>query len=137
MGTVDQHSQLQLYLDGPRDKMFTLIQLEVAAAGRTPSPEFTSDPALAYLAGRTMGDLLEAEQRATAETLARHGRPVRVFRLDRLDEEAMGALMMHFMIETIVAAHLLDVNPFDQPAVEEGKVLARRYLAEMDPRKDS
>jgi glucose-6-phosphate isomerase len=131
MGTVDQHSQLQLYLDGPRDKMFTLIELEVAAAGRVVDKELADDPELAYLAGRTMGDLLDAEQRATAETLVRHGRPVRLFRLARLDEAALGALMMHFMIETIIAAHLLGVNPFDQPAVEEGKVLARRYLAEM------
>ncbi len=134
IGTVDQHSQLQLYLDGPRDKMFTLIQLDVAGAGRAAQPGLASEPALGYLAGRTIGDLLDAEQRATAETLVRHARPVRVFRLDRLDERVMGALMMHFMIETIVAARLLEVDPFDQPAVEEGKVLARQYLAEMSPR---
>jgi glucose-6-phosphate isomerase len=135
IGTVDQHSQLQLYLDGPRDKMFTLIQLDVAGTGRAAQPGLASEPALGYLAGRTIGDLLDAEQRATAETLVRHARPVRVFRLDRLDERVMGALMMHFMIETIVAARLLEVDPFDQPAVEEGKVLARQYLAEMSPRK--
>ena len=49
--------------------------------------------------------------------------------LDRLDEAALGELLMHFMLETIIAAHLLGVDPFDQPAVEEGKVLAKRYLA--------
>jgi glucose-6-phosphate isomerase len=78
-----------------------------------------------------MGDLLDAEQRATAESLIRQGRPVRVLRLPKLDEAALGALFMHFMLETIVAAHLLGVDPFDQPAVEEGKVLTRRYLADM------
>ncbi|MGH6792780.1 MAG: hypothetical protein ACRECF_08585, partial [Methyloceanibacter sp.] len=46
-----------------------------------------------------------------------------------LDERALGALMMHFMLETILAAHLLGVDPFDQPAVESGKILTRRYLA--------
>jgi glucose-6-phosphate isomerase len=77
-----------------------------------------------------MGDLFDACQRATAETLAARGRPVRVLRLQAVDERTLGALMMHFMLETILAAHLLGVDPFDQPAVEESKVLARRYMAE-------
>src|SRR5690606_7780639 len=133
-GAVDQHSQLQLYLAGPRDKLYTLILIDRAGTGKRVEPRFADDPALEYLAGRTMGDLMEAEQRATADTLVRNGRPVRVLRLPRLDERALGAMMMHFMLETILAARLMGVDPFDQPAVEEGKVLARNYLAEM-PRK--
>ena len=66
----------------------------------------------------------------TAETLITRGCPTRIFRLDHVNEQAVGALMMHYMIETIVAAHLMGVDPFDQPAVEEGKVLARKYLQE-------
>ena len=54
---------------------------------------------------------------------------MRTIDLETLDERALGALMMHFMLETILAAHLLGVDPFDQPAVESGKVLTRRYLA--------
>jgi glucose-6-phosphate isomerase len=131
MGTVDQHSQLQLYLDGPRDKLFTLIMLEVAGAGGVVSADFASDPALSYLAGRSMGDLLDAEQRATAESLIRQGRPVRLITLQKLDEAHLGALFMHFMLETMIAAHLWGVDAFDQPAVEQGKVLARQYLGEM------
>ncbi|MBX6367533.1 MAG: glucose-6-phosphate isomerase [Rhodospirillales bacterium] len=131
MGTVDQHSQLQLYLAGPPDKMFSVVMLDVAGTGEVVPPDLADQPALAYLAGRRMGDLLDAEQRATAETLVRNGRPTRIFRLARLDETVMGALLMHFMLETIVAAHLLGVNAFDQPAVEEGKILARRYLGDM------
>jgi glucose-6-phosphate isomerase len=50
--------------------------------------------------------------------------------LDKLDETSLGALLMHFMLETIIAAQLIGVDAFDQPAVEEGKVLAKRYLAE-------
>jgi len=72
--------------------------------------------------------LVAAEGRATAETLAGNGCPVRTIHLGRPDEEALGELMMHFMLETIIAAHLLGVDPFDQPAVEEGKVLAKKYL---------
>ena len=131
MGTRDQHSQMQLYLAGPRDKLFTLMTLEVAGKGGLISNALVKEPALAYLQRRRMGDLLDAEQRATAETLVRNGCPMRLFELDRLDEEVMGALMMHFMLETIISAGLLKVNAFDQPAVEEGKVLARKFLSEM------
>ena len=130
LGPVDQHSQLQLWLGGPADKWFTLIEVE--AQGRGPALDLGlagNDPALGYLAGHTIGDLVAAETRATAETLAGRGRPVRLIRLAALDAAALGALCMHFMLETVIAAHLLGVDPFDQPAVEEGKVLARQYLA--------
>jgi glucose-6-phosphate isomerase len=131
MGTVDQHSQLQLYLSGPADKMFTVVTSDVAGTGATVSPQLASDPSLAYVAGKRMGDLLDAEQRATAQTLIRNGRPTRLIHVPRLDEKSLGALLMHFMLETIIAADLLGINAFDQPAVEEGKVLARQYLGEM------
>jgi glucose-6-phosphate isomerase len=131
VGAVDQHSQLQLYLAGPRDKLYSLVLVDRAGTGRRVDLRLAADPALGYLAGRTMGDLMEAEQRATADTLVRNGRPVRVLRLPRLDERALGAMMMHFMLETILAACLMGVDPFDQPAVEEGKILARKYLGEM------
>jgi glucose-6-phosphate isomerase len=129
LGTVDQHSQLQLYLDGPADKMFTLIVLDREGHGFR-MPELGAGP-LDYLSGRTMGDLLEAEQQATAESLLQRGRPTRVIRLERLDEERLGALLMHFILETLIAADLLGVPAFGQPAVERGKVLARRHLGEM------
>lgn len=131
MGTRDQHSQMQLYLAGPRDKLFTLMTLEVAGKGGLISNALVKESELAYLQRRRMGDLLDAEQRATAQTLVRNGCPMRLFELDHLDEEVMGALMMHFMLETIISAGLLKVNAFDQPAVEEGKVLARKFLSEM------
>jgi len=129
LGPVDQHSQLQLFIAGPRDKLFTLIT--VAAAGLGPR----IDPALGKLAGepdlggKTIGDLVAAQGRATAETLARNGCPVRTMHVEKLDETSLGALLMHFMLETIIAAHLIGVDAFDQPAVEEGKILAKRYLA--------
>ena len=130
MGTVDQHSQLQLYLDGPKDKIYTIVMGAPADQGPVIDTALFDDPALSPLRGRRMGDLLDACQRATAETLVAKGRPVRVMRLPRVDERAMGALMMHFMLETVIAAHLFGVDPFDQPAVEQGKVLARRYMEE-------
>nr|MDJ0972759.1 glucose-6-phosphate isomerase [Kiloniellales bacterium] len=77
-----------------------------------------------------LGDLFAAAGRATAETLVAERRPVRRLHLSKLDEESLGALFMHFMLETIFAADLLGVEPFDQPAVEAGKRLTRQYLEE-------
>ncbi|MBT3551362.1 MAG: glucose-6-phosphate isomerase [Rhodospirillaceae bacterium] len=133
LGTVDQHSQLQLYLDGPGGMMFTLITGPAKGVGGMIDAKLATEAGLGYLAGHRMGDLLDAEQRATAAALTQYKRPVRIISLERLDEAAMGALMMHFMIETVIAAHLLGVNAFDQPAVEAGKVLARRTLEEDRP----
>ena len=129
LGTVDQHSQLQLYLDGPSDKMFTLIVAAQESKGRRIPFDLAADERLGYLAGRTMGDLLSAEQRATYDTLAAAGRPVRVIGLDAVDERALGALLMHYMFEVNIAADLLGVDPYDQPAVEDGKRRARAYLS--------
>jgi glucose-6-phosphate isomerase len=131
VGTVDQHSQLQLYLDGPADKMFTVLIADTACVGpRMPAALLDGDKGLAYLGERTLGDLILAEADATAATLAKAGRPVRLMRIGKLDEAVMGALMMHFFLETIIAADLLGIDAFDQPAVETGKVLTRQYLAE-------
>jgi glucose-6-phosphate isomerase len=126
IGTTDQHSQLQLYLDGPKDKFFHLVLLKRGGTGQKISAPNISG--LEYLQGKTTGDIIGAEQKATLETLVRHGCPVRVFELDALAEEQLGALLMHLTLEVIFTAALLTVNPFDQPAVEEGKQLAREYL---------
>ena len=78
-----------------------------------------------------MGDLVAAEQNATADTLIDKGRPVRLLRIETPDEVTLGALLMHFMLETIITARMMEVDPFDQPAVEQGKILAKKYLADM------
>jgi len=129
LGPVDQHSQLQLYLDGPADKVFTVLLPSSQGTGLTVAPEQVAEiAALDYLGGRSTGDIVAASARATVETLVAHKRPVRVITLSAVDEAAMGGLFMHFMLETILTADLLGVNPFDQPAVDEGKVRAREYL---------
>jgi glucose-6-phosphate isomerase len=132
LGPVDQHSQVQLYLDGPKDKLFTFVFGPTQGTGGKITRALTNgDPELAYLEDRTVGDLAEAEGKATATALAQSGRPVRVIRLPKLNEESLGALLMHFMLETIIAGALMDVDPFDQPAVEQGKILTRQYLKDM------
>ena len=121
--------QLQLFIAGPRDKLFTVITVATAGQGPRIDPELARCAGEPELGGKTIGDLVAAQGRATAETLAKNGCPVRTIQLARLDETSLGALMMHFMLETMIAAHLLGVDAFDQPAVEEGKVLAKQYLA--------
>ncbi|HXZ46266.1 MAG TPA: glucose-6-phosphate isomerase [Pseudolabrys sp.] len=128
LGPVDQHSQLQLFIDGPRDKLFTVITVDGKGVGPRMDGELAKIAGEPGFAGKTIGDLVAAEGRATAETLAKNGCPVRTIHINKLSEESLGELMMHFMLETIVAAHMLGVDAFDQPAVEEGKVLAKRYL---------
>ncbi|HZD90207.1 MAG TPA: glucose-6-phosphate isomerase, partial [Pseudolabrys sp.] len=128
LGPVDQHSQVQLFIAGPRDKLFTVVTVGAADLGPRMDPELARLAGEPGFAGKTIGDLVAAEGRATAETLANNGCPVRTFHIARLDEEHLGELLMHFMLETIIAAHLLGIDAFDQPAVEEGKVLAKKYL---------
>ncbi|RDJ22384.1 glucose-6-phosphate isomerase [Bosea caraganae] len=130
LGPVDQHSQQQLYLGGPRDKFFTV--LTVGAKGKGPK----IDAALASVigdadfAGKTIGDLVAAQGVAMVDTFAKNGCSVRRFHVDHVDETVHGEILMHFMLETILTGYAMGVDPFDQPAVEEAKLLAKRYLAE-------
>ena len=129
IGPVDQHSQLQLWLDGPKDKYFTGIALNRQDLGQT--TRFPRDiEGLQFLNGKKMGELLIAEQEATFETIKRHHVPFRRIDLDELSMKSMGALMVHFMLETILLAWHWGIDPFDQPAVEEGKILTKQYLAQ-------
>ena len=130
VGPVDQHSQLQLFRDGPNDALYTIVAPATKGEGLIAPPERSKALGLDYLAGKHMGDLVAAEARATAQTLSRNKRPVRQIAVPTLDERSTGALMMHFMLETILMGRLMGVDPFDQPGVEEGKVLARKYLEE-------
>lgn len=130
LGPVDQHSQLQLFLAGPRDKMFTVVTTHMKGRGPIMDAELSKRARQPDFAGRRIGDLVAAQGRATADTFARNGIPVRRIHVPVIDARAIGALMMHFFLETILAARLIGVDAFDQPAVEEGKVLAKRYMAE-------
>jgi glucose-6-phosphate isomerase len=132
LGPVDQHSNLQLYLDGPRDHMITILRTSCGGIGPVVEASLAEQAGAAYLGGRSAGDLVAAQQRAIPQALIDAGRPVRTIDIERLDEGTLGGLMMHFMLEVILCGHLLEVDPFDQPAVETGKVLTRRNLESRD-----
>lgn len=126
-GATDQHSQMQLYLEGPCDKYFTALVVDMAGQGA--AIDFDgADAELAYLNGHTLGDLAMAEQRATHATLIKAGRPLRSLTCPVLDETTLGALLMHFSLEIGFTAELMGINAYDQPAVETGKQLALEYL---------
>jgi len=129
LGPVDQHSQLQLYLDGAPQHLVTVVRQACAGLGPRVAPDLAKIAHAEYLAGHAAGDLVAAQQKAIPEALIAARRPVRTIDLEKLDERALGALMMHFMLETILAGHLLGVDPFDQPAVESSKLITRRYLS--------
>lgn len=129
LGPLDQHSQLQLYLDGPADKFFTFLTTGSLAAGpAVPEAACLRHPDLRYLARQRIADIVAAEAHATIETLAQAGRPLRRITISEPDEKTLGALMMHFMLETVFAAHLFGIDPYGQPVVEEEKKLAIAHL---------
>lgn len=131
LGPVDQHSQVQLYMDGPDDKLYTVLTHATRQSGPGVPDYFADDAGLAPLAGHAMGNLVDAEARGTMDVLADAGRPLRHMHLDVIDDESIGKLLMHFQLETIYAADGLAINAFDQPAVEAGKMRAKQYMDAM------
>jgi glucose-6-phosphate isomerase len=123
VGATDQHSQVQLFMEGPYDKVITFVALEqfsedVPIPGRADLP-----PDLAYLPGHTMGELLTAEYRATSAALAQMGRMSCTLGLPDLSAATLGEAIMFFQIATGYAGVWYGVDPFDQPGVELGKRL--------------
>ncbi len=129
LGPLDQHSQLQLFMDGPRDHLITILRAPMAGTGPRLDAALSAAAGIGFLGGKTVGDLVAAQAHAVPEALTRAGRPVRTIDLAAIDEFGVGALLMHFMIETILVARLLDIDPFDQPAVEAAKRIARERLS--------
>ncbi|MEC9022567.1 MAG: glucose-6-phosphate isomerase [Pseudomonadota bacterium] len=132
LGAVDQHSQLQLYLDGPSDKMFTFIRVVNSEAGEKIKIPSLVGSDLRVLEGRTLNELMDVQYRATAIALKERGRPCRTIEIGSVNERAVGGLIMHFIFETILSGHLLNVDPLDQPAVEIAKRIAKNFLRELE-----
>jgi glucose-6-phosphate isomerase len=132
IGPLDQHSQLQLFLDGPQDKLITVISQKQHSAKCVIKNPFSATQSFSYLEGKTLADILHAEHQATIETLHENQRPLRHFAIQTLDEETLGALMMHIMLEVICLSQLMKIDPFNQPAVEQGKIRTRHLLAQKE-----
>ena len=129
VGTTDQHSQLQLYLDGPRDKFFTFVTTNHTDKGLQMHNKTMQENEINYLVNKKMGDLMQAEQKATMDTFKLNRFSFRQIHLKNIDEFSIGRLMAFSMMETIAACIYFEVDPFDQPAVEQGKKLTKQYLS--------
>ena len=125
LGATDQHSQLQLYRAGPRDKLVSLVRTTERSDRVIPETDIS---ALSYLGDTGLGELLDAEFEATEASLAAAGRPNLRLEIDRLDPEGIGELLYGMEAACILAGELYDVETFTQPAVEWGKRAARGLL---------
>jgi glucose-6-phosphate isomerase len=121
LGTTDQHSQVQLYIEGPNDKVFTFWAVnKFSSAGKIPRRHF-GQPAFDALAGRSLAELIDAERRSTAAALVEYGRPNCTVTLDRVNEEHLGAFLQMMEFQTAFMGELLGIDAFDQEGVELGK----------------
>ncbi len=123
LGATDQHSQLQLYAEGPEDKVIIFVRVEEHGSDFTIPRAYEDLEGVRYLGGLTLGGLLNMEQRGTELALAKRGCPTMVLELPAVTEAALGELIFLLEYATVVAGFLYEVNPFDQPGVEEGKRL--------------
>jgi glucose-6-phosphate isomerase len=120
LGTTDQHSQVQLYMEGPYDKVITFLAINDYGS-LLPLPRLEGAPELDYLEGKSMLDLIRYEQQATALALAKNQRPNCTITLDSVSPESVGALLYWLEIQTVFSGGLYNLDPLDQPGVEEGK----------------
>lgn len=130
LGTTDQHSQLQLYRAGPRRSMVTFVR-PIERRDVTVPP--SAAEALSFLEGSTLGDVIDAELRATEGSLAVADRPSARIEVDSLDARGIGELLWGFQAATVMAGELAEVETFTQPAVEWGKRATRGLLGEGGP----
>jgi glucose-6-phosphate isomerase len=121
VGTTDQHSQVQLYMEGPQDKVIEIVEVEDHPRDLTIPEAYGDLEGVGYLGGHTMAELLNVECDATRKALTEAGRPNSTIRLSAVNEENLGYLFQALEVQTAVAGTLYEVNAFDQPGVEAGK----------------
>ena len=121
LGATDQHSQVQLYIEGPNDKVFTFWAVEkFPDQGRIPNTKMNL-PAFDYLRGQSLAKLIDAERRATAAAMVEARRPNCTFTVDKVDEEHLGAFLQLMEFETAFMGEFLNIDAFNQEGVELGK----------------
>lgn len=121
LGVTDQHSQVQLYTEGPFDKVVTFIEVRNFRS-EVVIPEGAEEyPNVNFLCGHTLNELISTEKRATEYALTKAGRLNSTIVLSEINAFTLGELMMFFQLQTAYAGAILNVNTFNQPGVEEGK----------------
>jgi len=121
LGTVDQHSQLQLWMDGPDDKVVIFLRIEDYGTDIRIPAVFEDIEGISYLGGHLFSELIKAEEESTELALAKNSRPNMTIKVPSIDPYHMGQLFYFFEVATVFTCLLYGVNPFNQPGVEEGK----------------
>lgn len=128
LGATDQHSQVQLYREGPNDKLFTVLEVKRFEKTLRIPDTLPQVEGLNYLRGKTMNKLMAAELQGTVDALKASQRPVIRVTLPKVDAYSVAQVLYMLEVETAMAGRLYNVNTFDQPGVEEGKKIARRLM---------
>ncbi len=132
VGATDQHSQLQLWMEGPRDKHVWFVEVADFDDDDPIRVKDSGCDVIGHLDGKTLGQLLHAERRATALTLAQAGVPNATLHMARLDEENLGCLLMTLQLQTAIAGELWGIDAFNQPGVEAGKRFIHGLMGRAD-----
>ncbi len=122
----DHHSLLQLYLDGPKDKLFYIFSLEKKYKQKINfSKKFEG---LNFIKKKSISTIKNAQKNALIKSLLQNKSPIREFKIKKSNEETLGQLFSYFIIETIIVGKMLNINPYDQPAVEKVKLYTKKFL---------
>ncbi len=122
----DHHSLLQLYLDGPRDKLFHIFSEDDKSKKKIKASKFSKK--ISYLNNKTIDKVKTAQKNALARTFTSNKIPFREFKIKEIDEKTLGELFSYFILETVIIGKLLNINPFNQPAVEQVKLFTKKFL---------
>jgi glucose-6-phosphate isomerase len=134
VGATDQHSQLQLWMEGPPNNVISFIEVaKFSTSLAIPPADLGHEPELAYMIGHDMGHILRTEKRGTERALTEAGRPNLTWHLPEITPESLGALLLFWEAMTAYAGRLYGIDPFDQPGVEAGKKIAKKLLHESKP----
>ncbi len=128
LGSVDQHSQLQLYMEGPFDKVVTFINIEEFNHELVIPNSLSNLEDLSFLKGQSLNKLIHSELRSVTHALTKNKRSNITINLPKVNEYYLGQLFMMFEIATVFTGYMLNINPFDQPGVEMGKIYTYALL---------
>jgi glucose-6-phosphate isomerase len=123
----DHHSLLQLYLDGPKDKLFYIFSLKYKKHMKIKNNVFGSK--YSFIENKKLSTVKDAQKKALIQELKSRNIPYREFRINKVAEETLGELFSYFILETALIGNIIGVDPFNQPAVEQVKSLTKRYLS--------
>ena len=122
----DHHSLLQLYLDGPKDKLFYIFSLDLNKSMKINNNIFGKS--FEFVKNKELSKIITSQKKALTTVLKKKNIPFKEFKINKIDEETLGELFSYFVLETALLGKLIGINPFNQPAVEEVKILTKQYL---------